>query len=122
MNHIKDYWVENEVFHASNLNEIAKAINALIDKTEVIIDDKKASSASTYSSSKIEYLLRAPTVDEVIDILNEPEPYDEGYKHGSTDSYIGETQNPHSFGTYSYAEWNNGYEDGWENAHLEAQE
>lgn len=73
MNHIKDYWVENEVFHASNLNEIATAINALIDKADVIIDDEQASSGSTYSSSKIETLLQAPTVDEVIDILNEPE-------------------------------------------------
>jgi len=52
MNHIKDNWVENEVFHASNLNEIAKTINALEDS------------------------LQAPTVDEVIEILNEPESHD----------------------------------------------
>lgn len=115
MNHIKDYWVENEVFYASNLNEIAMAINALIDKVEIsIIDDETPSTQKAYSSSKIEALLQAPTVDEVIDVLNEPKPYDDGYKHGSTDSYSGETQNPHPYGTFSYTEWDNGYEDGWE--------
>ena len=54
MNHIKDYWVENEVFYASNLNEIAMAINALIDKVEInIIDDETPSTQKAYSSSKI---------------------------------------------------------------------
>ena len=77
MNHIKDYWVENEVFHASNLNEIAKTINKLIDRADEIIDDDTPSAQKAYSSSKIETLLQAPTVDEVIEVLNEPEPYDD---------------------------------------------
>ena len=79
-----------------------------------IIDDTQASLQKTYSSSKIDGMLAAPSVQEVLDVLNEPEPYDDGYLHGSTDSYSGETPNPHSAGTYSYTEWASGYTDGWE--------
>ena len=78
-----------------------------------IIDDTQASLQKTYSSSKIDGMLAAPSVAEVLEVLNAPEPYDEGYLHGNTDSYSGETPNPHSAGTYSYTEWASGYTDGW---------
>ena len=54
MQHIKDYWKESEVFHASNLNEIARTINELIDASEIsVIEDEQISSGLTYSSAKI---------------------------------------------------------------------
>lgn len=46
MSHLKDNWVESEVFHASNLNEIARTINNLINDAEVSYE-------STYSSAKL---------------------------------------------------------------------
>ena len=76
MNHVKNNWVENEVFHASDLNKIARTINELIDRGDITIDDDNPSTQKVYSSSKIENLLEAPTVDEVIEVLNEPESHD----------------------------------------------
>jgi len=53
MNHVKNNWVVGEVFHASDLNNIARTINALIDKQESLINDNEASDSSVFSSEKI---------------------------------------------------------------------
>lgn len=80
MRHVKDNWVENDVFHASNLNQIAGAINELedtvVEKADinhthtpeeigampadtVIINDASKSKKTTYSSDKIETLINS---------------------------------------------------------------
>lgn len=53
MNHIKDNWVEGELFNASDLNDIARALNALVDRRESLINDNVISDESVYSSNKI---------------------------------------------------------------------
>lgn len=55
INHIKSNWAVKDVLHATDLNEIGNAVNALIDTSasSATIDDSTVSSASTYSSSKI---------------------------------------------------------------------
>lgn len=52
MNHIKDNWTENEVFHASDLNNISRLVNELIDKQGTVINDSNPSTECTYSSNK----------------------------------------------------------------------
>jgi len=72
MRHIKDYWRESEVFHASNLNEIAKVINSLIDKCEALINDNSISKESTYSSKMIVDLIEnAGFKISIVDVLPE---------------------------------------------------
>lgn len=52
MNHIKDNWSEGEVLHASDLNNIARAINGIIDEQASLVNDEVSSDSSAYSSNK----------------------------------------------------------------------
>lgn len=52
MNHIKDNWSDGEVLHASDLNNIARAINGIIDGQASLINDEVPSDSSAYSSNK----------------------------------------------------------------------
>jgi hypothetical protein len=61
MSHIKDNWVENEVFHASDLNELAGVVNGLTD-SEADLDSRVSaleaeSGAGYYTKSEVDVLL-----------------------------------------------------------------
>ena len=61
MSHIKDNWVENEVFHASDLNELAGVVNGLKD-SEADLDSRVSaleaeSGSGYYTKAEIDTLL-----------------------------------------------------------------
>lgn len=61
MQYIKDYWVEGEVFHASDLNELAGVVNGLTD-SEADLDSRVSaledeSGAVYYTKSEVDALL-----------------------------------------------------------------
>ena len=61
ISYIKNDWVINDIIHSTDMNSVANAVNALIDKSNsaATINDSAQSSASTYSSSKIESAITA---------------------------------------------------------------
>lgn len=64
---IKETWAEGETLHAADVNDMANAINALIDAQSTPINDDEQSSNTAYSSNKTVSVIEKAKEDFVVE-------------------------------------------------------